>query len=442
MDGALFPGLMPRLTALRERAVSFTNAHQVMNTKWTIAGLVASQCSVPFNVGKIYGEANVGLASVDIPFGNEVCLGDIAKAYGYNTTFMGGAGLAFAGKGKFLAAHGFDNLLGRTALSKRQPDKSYVSGWGLYDDELMRFAHNEIEALSQADAPFLLSVLTLDTHQPEGHPSKSCKPYLAEDNPMLQAVHCSDQIISAFLEKQLASEAAKDTVYVLFSDHLSNRNTVYDTLLAQGDTRRLSFMAWGPDLKPMSVDPPLTHFDVAPTVIEWAGLPNYRNHNWGRSVASGRAGLWFAGDAEAQAAAEDVSYINDTGGYDDITVTLDPIEVQVGEQIFKASYAGGELRHRIYVVLFDDGGDVESIGFYGSKKYLDQAKVDNFYIALSGHPSIGGFSENEAEEHSEGTLYYTMGRNGRDDFVSGMIEEKLEISAQELEALIKTTSKP
>lgn len=127
----------------------------------------------------------------------------------------------------------------------------------------MGFAHGEIRALSQANAPFLLSVLTLDTHQPEGHPSKTCEPYLADDNPMLQAVHCSDQILGAFLEKQLPRDPAKNTVYVFFFDHLSNRNTVYDTLFAQGDTRRLSFMAWGADQIPMRDDAPLTHFYIA-----------------------------------------------------------------------------------------------------------------------------------------------------------------------------------
>jgi len=80
-------------------------------------------------------------------------------------------------------------------LKIHQADKDYISGWGFYDDEFMGFSHDEIRALSQADAPLLLSVLTFDTRQRGGHPSKSCEPYLADDNPMLQAVHCSLTVI-------------------------------------------------------------------------------------------------------------------------------------------------------------------------------------------------------------------------------------------------------
>ena len=442
MNEDIFPGLMPKMSALRKQAVEFTNVHQVMNTKWTIAGIVASQCSVPFNVGLIYGEANVGLASVDKPFGEEVCLGDILKAYGYDNTFMGGAGLGFAGKGKFLKTHGYDNLLGRSQLSKRQPVKGYVSGWGLYDDELLGFANEEIAARRDLDTPYMITALTLDTHQPDGHPSASCEPFTADDNAMLQAVYCSDQIIGQFLETQLSSEAAKDTIYILLSDHLSNRNTVSGTLEANQDIRRLSFMAWGAGLEPQNIDSPLTHFDVAPTVLDWAGIPNYRNHNWGRSVTDGRAGLWFIGDEAARDAAGDVSYISDDGGFDDVTITLDPIEIKVGNQIYKASYAGAALKHRIYVVLFDEAGDVESIGFYGSKKYLDRSKVDNWYIAVSGTPAVGHFSAEEASGHDKDTLYYAMGRNGRDDFVTGKIDDTLSLSAERLAELIQSTRTP
>lgn len=243
-----------------------------------------------------------------------------------------------------------------------------------------------------------------------------------------------------FIEDSLKSEATNDTLYVLFSDHLSNRNTVYDTLEAHQDKRRLMFMAWGGGLEPETIDAPLTHFDVAPTIFDWAGIPNYHNHNWGRSVASGRSGLWYAGDESTRDVASEVSYIYDKGGYDNVSITLGPVEITVGDNVYKATYAGDVLRHRIYVLLFDEGGDVESIGFYGSKKYLDQAKVDNWFIAVSGTPAIGHFTDEEAQSHKDGALYYYMGRVGSQNPVTGVIEETLEISAEELEAMI-TVSK-
>ena len=57
-------------------------------------------------------------------------------------------------------------------------------------------AWNKFEKLSGADKPFVLTMLTVDTHPPYGTKSKSCDTYSASENPMLISVNCSDQLAS------------------------------------------------------------------------------------------------------------------------------------------------------------------------------------------------------------------------------------------------------
>ena len=262
-DEELFPELLPRLQEIRKSAVSFTNIHQYPGTGWTIAGLVSSQCGVPLLTNQ---GGNSVLRKVDNPFTKVDCLAEYLKGTGYNTVFVGGASLDFAGKGRFLTDNGFDQVLGYDELPS-----TLSHSWGLYDQQLFSHVERLFDALAIQDRPFILSALTLDTHHPSGHPSPNCPKFGSGDNSMLNAVHCTDKLISDFVRHVRMSNVGANTLIVLVSDHLALPKGVVDRLSIKD--RRLLFMILNPnDRVAAEYDFEASHFDIAPTILSFPGI--------------------------------------------------------------------------------------------------------------------------------------------------------------------------
>ncbi|MFO7579347.1 MAG: sulfatase-like hydrolase/transferase [Nitrosomonas halophila] len=263
-DEQAFPGLTPNLNQLMKTGLLFDNMLQTEGTDWTVAGMTASLCGTPLLYGLGPGGSNDVLQG---GFLNQAtCLPDILKRAGYYQVYMGGAATEFGGKGTLLSKHGFDQVKGKNQLIPLLADPSYLSGWGLYDDSLFDLAAQEFERLAALQKPFNLTLLTLDTHHPSGHPSASCPRYPAIDNSILHAVHCTDHLVARFLERISQHPAWENTVVVLLSDHLAMRN-VAQPLYPDDYDRQLLFLALNTPLK-SSVADSGTHMDVAPTVLD------------------------------------------------------------------------------------------------------------------------------------------------------------------------------
>lgn len=268
-DEAGFPGLMQHLRRIEEQGTSFTNVRQAVATGWTIGGIVASQCGIPLFTPS---DGN-SMGGMDQFLPSAVCLGDLLDEKGFDLSYMGGARVEFAGKAKFFATHGFSEAVGLEELQPELEDGGYVNPWGLYDDSLMELAYERFVELSIAPNPFALFLLTLDTHPPHGHPSASCAGvhYGDGENRMLNAVACSDLVVSEFIQRILDSPFAAETVVVLASDHLAMRNDASDIL--ETLERRNLFVVIDPEVKGPDEVPQLgSHLDIASTVLPYLGF--------------------------------------------------------------------------------------------------------------------------------------------------------------------------
>jgi len=194
------------------------------------------------------------------------CFADVLKAAGYRDVFMGGASTRFAGKGYFLSAQGYEEVRGREELTPLMTDPTYLNNWGLYDDTLLGLAARKFDELAaNPDQPFNFTVLTVDTHPPDGTVSQTCTPYPAIDNNIFHAVHCTDQLLEKFITHLEQSPAWDNTVVLLMSDHLHMRNTGMDFYPAEYD-RRLFVNILNAGVSDV-VDVSGTHMDVAPTLL-------------------------------------------------------------------------------------------------------------------------------------------------------------------------------
>ena len=226
LNESIFPGLVPNLKKLESESLTFLNVKQLPGTEWTIAGMVASQCGAPLTIPYSGDDWNYQLFFAADFLPGMTCMGDILNTLGYHTVFMGGANLEFGGKGNFYKTHKFTETLGLQEQISLQEDKKYISSWGLYDDQLYKNAENKIIQLEKSKKSYAFVLHTLDTHGPDGYLSKSCSniKYKNGDNKYLNAIHCSDKLISKFINN-IKGIINKDTLIVISSDHLAMKNS-------------------------------------------------------------------------------------------------------------------------------------------------------------------------------------------------------------------------
>lgn len=269
-----FPDLAPELNHIKTNSFDFTNTEQLPGTEYTIAGMVASQCGIPL-FAPFDGNASSSLSTF---YPQNVCLGDILKASGYQNYFYQGASLSFAGKDLFLSSHGFDHIYGFNELKSVVKDPTYRNDWGWYDDTVLDIVYDKYVELAQKNQPFSLFALTVDTHHPDGFISRSCQrksyPFEGKENKSFAAVACGQEHIARLINKIRATPWFKNTIIVVGSDHLAMNNTAFK-YLNQHDRRDLFFMLRGDSVDTDVITLKRNTLDNGATVLDAMGGDNF-----------------------------------------------------------------------------------------------------------------------------------------------------------------------
>lgn len=272
-----FPGLAPNLQQLKKEGLTFTNMQQYPGTSWTVAGIVSSQCGTPLLSQTTLNGNDLQATGF---LGNATCLGDVLQAAGYRQEFIGGANREFAGKRYFLESHGYQKVDGVFTLRAQHPNLT-AGQWGLYDDDLFDLAAERFFELADAEQPFNLTVLTLDTHAP-GRPSPDCPAYPGTTSRFIQAVHCSDFLVGKFIEQLRQHPAWENTIVMLMSDHLAFQNTRQQDFPDKAPQQLLlTVLNSGQQGK---VNAQGTHMDVAPTLLSLANVKHNASFLAGRDL--------------------------------------------------------------------------------------------------------------------------------------------------------------
>jgi len=413
-DKSLFDeGLLPELSKLKARAKVYTDVRQRPGTGWTIAGIVASQCGFSVQVNTPFS-GNTRLAASERPYESAKCLGDVAKELGYQTLAMGGATSAFAGKGNFLRAHGFDRVWGREEIISQSSVPLELSPWGVHDDDLFDLALTEIVKLEANEQPYLVSLLTLDTHHPDGYPASSCTQFPTE-NPMDTALSCTDSQIGTFLASLSETVDMDNTVVAIFSDHLAMRNSHWPQLAANPLKRRLLFMVLNGGVA-AEIETPISHYEVGPTLLVEANAVSSINIGFGRTEESLRA------EPESSRFFQRALYAEETLDLnlfrDKLTVDEEDLRITLGDSDFYITENGGTFVYGVYMLVFDDEGQYLDVLYARS---LDEVmtsmrgKLVAYFVRETRESdqvfTIGRLSDdpNTSRSYSEfGTLEFTQ----------------------------------
>lgn len=275
IDHPDWPGLMPHLSELVAQHSLADNIYA--SSFITIEGIVNTQCGTLFP----FDRGSDSLANGHNLGDNMPCLADVLQHAGYQNRYLGGAELAFAGKGRFLQSHGFNNPMG-LSYWREQGIKQRAGTWGISDPDIFAQALTQYQELSADDRPFNITLLTIGTHLP-GFYYDECEHYSVDDDPFLDGLHCTDQLLHNWLEQLKALDAFDNTTVVITADHSAFSSPAMRRLFGETiENRRVPLIVLGPEQPRAAVTG--AGYDLAPTVLDLLNIKHNATFALGRSL--------------------------------------------------------------------------------------------------------------------------------------------------------------
>ena len=282
--------MLAPLDASTEGWATIPKLRQYEGGGWTMSGIVSTQCGIPLRTaGAISSptELNeIGNAGKEVAeyLPGATCLGDVLADEGYRNVYLGGADARFAGKGAFLASHGYSEV-NDLAVWKDQGETEVREDWGLSDRRLFERAKETVSELHATGEPFNLTMLTLDTHEgPRVYDYCDWDTEVA----MTSITYCSMQQVAGFVDYLGEQGILEDTVVVLMGDHqklVVEGGSFYDELKDDPD-RSITNRIWTPDPGAATfARNEVDQFAMYPTLLELLGI-EIRNHRAGIGVSA------------------------------------------------------------------------------------------------------------------------------------------------------------
>ncbi len=219
--GAFSEDLIPELVAMAEENIHFTDKAsglggetQMPGTSWTIAGMFARTAGLPLRV-PIDGNDMSSYASF---FPGVYSIGEILQEHGYRNYLMIGSEAVFGGRKNYFTQHGnyeiFDYY---TAVDEKKIPRDYFRFWGFEDKKLFAYAKEKLLELAREGKPFNFTLLTVDTHFPDGYQCELCEAQF--DTSYKNALACSSRQIAEFVNWIRQQDFYENTTIVLTGDH-------------------------------------------------------------------------------------------------------------------------------------------------------------------------------------------------------------------------------
>lgn len=273
---------IPHLTelALTEGNIHFSNAdklggaRQVAPLGWTVAGMVAQSGGIPLKTP--FNPNDYGKDTDFLP--GLFNLGDCLAREGYNLELILGSNSRFGNRQKLYSEHGQYRILDFLAMKREHfVDSGYDNGfWGVEDEKLFDIAKQRLTELAKRNQPFAVSMLTVDTHFPNGYLYDDFpQPF---DNSYANALYCSDQRVYDFVHWIEEQDFFPDTTIVLSGDHLTMANLFVKSNLDQEGERTVYNCIINPDPKLKNIPQSRLHnrifttMDFFPTTLAALGV--------------------------------------------------------------------------------------------------------------------------------------------------------------------------
>ena len=254
------------------------NFKHAPSTHFSIAGVVASQCSLPFNV-----VVNSNLNK--LPKEKLFCFSDVLARQEYEQVFYITVDGRFQSFGKFKERHGYKvndaNVIKKDLNINENSSNKLAWGGGVHDTYLLNHAKQEIIKIHEAGKKFNFTIINTDTHHPYGFsPECILGDISSESLQAHEAYKCSGTIIKKFFDDLDSLGILENTVVVIMGDHLAFRD-IFESLNKR-DKRNVYFkINSNKKLKRSKMN----HFDLAPTILDALDMLPENNKQFGFGVS-------------------------------------------------------------------------------------------------------------------------------------------------------------
>ena len=271
--GAMQECLIPELYDLAQRNVSFSDSDKIGGWKdatatgWTTAGIVAQVGGLPLLLP--FGGASAGALSH--PLASAPLLWDVLEEEGYYQAVMMGSYKSFSDQVSLMECHGIDQIFDRiTAAEDGLVPEDYLAWWGIEDVKLFEYAKQKLTKIAAEEAPFQFTLITIDTHMPEGYICSECPDKYPEQYE--NVIACSSAQIGKFIAWLQEQPFYQDTTVIICGDHLSMAGAYFQRNGLENQPRRVyNCIINGAAETENTHNRVLTPFDMYPTTLAAMG---------------------------------------------------------------------------------------------------------------------------------------------------------------------------
>lgn len=181
----------------------------VVHSHQTIRGLYALHCG---DFSKFSYEMPKAMELQDNLQRAAECLPAQMSKQGWQSHYLQGAGLQFMNKERAMPTMGFELVHGVEWFTERT-ENDFI--WGTSDVDFFTGAQKYIGALQATEKPWLLSLLTVATHQPFAATDAQAKKYGSRK---IATVALLDEAVAAFIDGLRRDRVLDDTLVIITSD--------------------------------------------------------------------------------------------------------------------------------------------------------------------------------------------------------------------------------
>jgi hypothetical protein len=181
----------------------------VAHSHQTIRGLYAMLCG---DYSKLSFDTPKAVELQADPERAKDCLPAQLAKRGWSTHYLQAAGLSFMGKDRVMPLVGFQQVHGTEWFKEANP---YPFDWGVVDSVFFRGARDYIAELRKQPRPWMLTLLTVGTHQPYAVPDEVAARY---PNRLAATVGLLDHAVAQFIEDLRTDGVLEDTLVIITSD--------------------------------------------------------------------------------------------------------------------------------------------------------------------------------------------------------------------------------
>lgn len=227
-DGGLSENdLIPEISKLAKENTNFSDteklggAYTLYGTTWTVGAMSAQTAGVPL---KLSIEQN-SMSEYSTFLGGAYSIGQVLEQNGYNNFLLLGSDATFGGRKNLFKQHGNYEIWDFES-AKAENKASEQIWWGYTDDQLFEYAKEKVLYLAEKEEPFNFTMLTADTHFPDGYKCKDCPDKWNEQ--YKNVISCSSKRVGDFIKWLQKQDFYDNTTIVISGDHLTMQPNFFE----------------------------------------------------------------------------------------------------------------------------------------------------------------------------------------------------------------------